>query len=269
MIIKYNIEQMKRILRDFSCVTGLALSIRDTEFHPLYTYAYRESSFCQAVHEAEGGKDKCLCSDQEIMQKSARSKKFESHICHAGVLDSAVPIIKNGIIAGYIIVGRIRTAPNLKKDYERLSWLGLEYEKLNQMDQEISYYNEEQIQAIADMISYLLFESAIEVDYPPLVKDAEAYIDLHLQEELSVELLCAVLGVSKNLLYKSFHEAFGCSVNQYVIDQRMKKAKELLKNTNEPVYVVAEQCGFASEAYFCRRFKKETGYSPLEFRKWI
>lgn len=180
-----------------------------------------------------------------------------------------MPIIKNGIIVGYIIVGRIRTAQKLSMNPEQLNWLGLDYGQLNRMYQEIPYYNEEQIKAIADMISYLLFESAIEIDYPPLIKQAEAYIELHLQEELSVEGLCEALGISKNLLYKSFHEAFGCSVNQYVTEQRMKRAKELLKNTNDAVYAVAEQCGFASEAYFCRRFKAENGCSPLEFRKML
>lgn len=266
MIIKYNIEQLKRILRDFSCITGLALAIHDTEFNNIYTYIYRESAFCQAVHTAEGGRNRCYCSDRDLLKKSRESKKFVSHFCHAGVLDSAVPIIKNGIIVGHILVGRIRTAEDLSEHYEKLSWLDADLDELNQKYRQIPYYNEDQIHAIADMISYLLFENAIEIEYNPFIKSVTDFIDTHLQEELSVARLCASFGVSKNFLYKSFNESLGRTVNQYVIDQRINKAKHLLKSTDDPVYSVAEQCGFSDGSYFCRLFKKQTGYSPSEYR---
>jgi transcriptional regulator GlxA family with amidase domain len=55
--------------------------------------------------------------------------------------------------------------------------------------------------------------------------------------------------------------------NYFISNLRLNTAKKILIETDLPVYDIAAQCGFENVPYFCFTFKKETGTSPLEFRK--
>jgi len=54
---------------------------------------------------------------------------------------------------------------------------------------------------------------------------------------------------------------------QFVIQARMKLAKQLLETETMPIYQVAETCGYQCEAYFSSEFKKHFGCSPREYVK--
>jgi len=56
-------------------------------------------------------------------------------------------------------------------------------------------------------------------------------------------------------------------VNAYITQQRMTRAKQLLRETEEPVYRVAELIGIRNYTYFCRLFKEKTGLTPLRYRR--
>ena len=83
----------------------------------------------------------------------------------------------------------------------------------------------------------------------------------------TLEKLCEVLHVSKNKLYSAFASQCGTTVNAYITQQRLERAKQLLWETDEPVYRVAEAIGIRNYTYFCRLFKKKTGLSPLAYRR--
>ena len=84
---------------------------------------------------------------------------------------------------------------------------------------------------------------------------------------MSIEKLCNVLHVSKNKLYSAFSSQCGSTVNAYITQQRLQQAKQLLRETDEPVYRVAEAIGIRNYTYFCRLFKEKTGLSPLAYRR--
>jgi two-component system response regulator YesN len=99
------------------------------------------------------------------------------------------------------------------------------------------------------------------------VRLAQAYIDSHLQEELSLSVVASSVGFSSYYLSRLFHFETGVPFSEYVMNCRVKKAEELLKTTNLKVYEVAEQTGFPNYRYFSMVFKKHLGYTPKNFRK--
>ena len=98
---------------------------------------------------------------------------------------------------------------------------------------------------------------------------AKDYINSHISEDLSVKILCEKLNVSKNFLYNCFNKDLGCTINRYIIKKRIEKAAELLKSTALPISEIAELSGIPDYSYFCKLFKKETGKTPLTYRKNI
>ena len=64
-----------------------------------------------------------------------------------------------------------------------------------------------------------------------------------------------------------FRRTFDESPHRYVVQRRIERASELLRDTNDPIIEVAQQVGYENQSYFTTLFKRETGYTPAVFRK--
>jgi len=85
----------------------------------------------------------------------------------------------------------------------------------------------------------------------------------------SLEELMQIAGIKKTLFLQEFRSVTGTTPNQYVTDQRLEYARELLMGTDASVMQIARQCGFEDVFYFSRCFKKRFHLSPREYRKEI
>lgn len=91
-------------------------------------------------------------------------------------------------------------------------------------------------------------------------------IDQSLQDkELSLTHVAHVLGYTPNYLSTLFKSLFGVTFQDYVLNQRLEKAKLLLLTTNLKNYEVAERVGFEDVNYFGTRFKRKYGISPKQY----
>ncbi|MGT2771936.1 response regulator transcription factor [Streptococcus marimammalium] len=84
---------------------------------------------------------------------------------------------------------------------------------------------------------------------------------------LSLKSLANQLSFSPNYLSVLIKKELGMSFQDYLIQERLKKAKRLLLTTNLKVYEIAEQVGFEDMNYFSQRFKQVVGVTPRQFKK--
>jgi AraC family transcriptional regulator len=63
-----------------------------------------------------------------------------------------------------------------------------------------------------------------------------------------------------------FKQALGLSPYQYLLQQRVERAKQLLKQKDKPVVEIALDCGFNSHSHFGRKFRQLTGMTPKAYR---
>jgi CRISPR-associated endoribonuclease Cas6 len=73
--------------------------------------------------------------------------------------------------------------------------------------------------------------------------------------------------ISEVYFRKLFTKHFGISPKQFIVDLRIKKAKQLLIEGMLSVSYISEKCGFSNTYHFCRLFKEHTGTTPTEYRK--
>ncbi len=89
------------------------------------------------------------------------------------------------------------------------------------------------------------------------------------EEHLSLATLAQELGVHPVHVSRSFRRFMGCTFGDYLAEIRIRKAFELLGDSQRPVVDVAHASGFADHAHLCRTLKKSTGLTPSAFRKRI
>lgn len=94
----------------------------------------------------------------------------------------------------------------------------------------------------------------------------DRYIREHLSEDLSVERLAQMCNLDATYFHKLYTAAFGITPAKRILGFRISAAKRGLIAGRVSLGELALQCGFTSQSYFCYRFKKETGMTPLEYR---
>lgn len=63
-----------------------------------------------------------------------------------------------------------------------------------------------------------------------------------------------------------FKQSLSLSPYQYLLQQRVERAKQLLQQTNKPVMEIALECGFNSHSHLGRKFRQLTGITPKAYR---
>jgi AraC family transcriptional regulator len=93
-----------------------------------------------------------------------------------------------------------------------------------------------------------------------------AYIDAHLDREIALSDLAALVGVSNDHFIRGFRAATQRTPYAFLVERRLARAGDALKHTTLGIAEVARQAGFKSAPGFSNVFKKHYGMSPRQFR---
>jgi transcriptional regulator GlxA family with amidase domain len=98
---------------------------------------------------------------------------------------------------------------------------------------------------------------------------AQEWLREHATDAIQIQQLADRLGMSARSFNRRFKQAVGLTPGEYLHNQRMDIGKELLRTTNLTIAEVAEQTGYHDSSYFCARFKRWLGQTPLAYRKSV
>lgn len=103
--------------------------------------------------------------------------------------------------------------------------------------------------------------------YDRFMRDVTAYVQSHLSDSISEEAMARDLFLSRSYLSSKFKAETGRTLSEYIQEQRIGKAKDLLKNTQRSILEISTYLNFSSQGYFQNVFKKQTGMTPGEYRR--
>lgn len=163
------------------------------------------------------------------------------------------------------IVSRfVRFCTNNSLDFNEISGYSQNiYEKVSQMDESsLTNWTVNMSMAISDCLM-----NARNNTSKRLIIDAQNIVkDRYMEADISLDEVCAQLGVSNSYFSSIFKKEVGKSFISYLTDYRMDIAEDLVLNTDEKSYTIAEKVGYLDANYFSYVFKKKFGVSPSKYR---
>ena len=269
-----NEETIIKIFRSFHIITKYRIVLYDAKFKEIVSYPNNDCKFCTIMHSITELNNKCINNNNDAFIAANNNKGLYLYRCHAGLIEATYPL-KNEkeIILGYLMIGQVSDDKDNKITRDRLKNYLDEYQIfLPNYDNLLSTPNKsiEEIEAAADILElctlYLNLQKTIEYNKNTFIENFNEYINNHLKDNLSVDVLMDAFGLSKNALYNSFNEYSNLGIAEYIKKIRLEKAKYLLVHTKYSVKKISIDVGFMDYNYFCRTFKKYYGISAKKYR---
>lgn len=271
MFIEYNSEKISKALDDFYNALGIDIDLLKPDFSYALDTPLQNNKYCKLIQGTSSGNEQCKCSDRLLLTKCKETRKPQMHICHAGLIDVAFPIIYENNIIGYIVFGRMRPDTSFASVKKYVDSLGIACDKAEKLYVEIPVFDDKKIESISNIatmfVKYILLEDLLTLKANDSLKSAVTFIESNLDSELSIKMISKHTNISKTALYDKFDKSYGCTINDFITKKRIEKAKSLLKNTDYSIEDVAGKTGFSSASYFSKCFKKAVGISPLKYKK--
>ena len=99
------------------------------------------------------------------------------------------------------------------------------------------------------------------------LKQMLGFIREHFAEDISPADIAAAAGVCERECFRCFKQELGTTPLSSLTDFRVRKAAELLRETDRSVTDIASACGFATSSYFGKVFRRRMNLSPLAYRR--
>jgi AraC family transcriptional regulator len=170
-------------------------------------------------------------------------------------------------LAGKYLTHRVTIEPCLAVENKAIATIATLFQQELESEQISS---DVWVEAMKEILALTLLREYATQSAPEPLRDnlqiAIAYIQDHLSENLSLQQLAAIAKISPYYFARCFKQSTGVTVNQYVTERRMKKARELLQETELTVVEVAKLVGINSQSHFNRVFRQHTGSTPKVYR---
>lgn len=101
------------------------------------------------------------------------------------------------------------------------------------------------------------------------LKKVLSYINENYSSPIRLEDLARLVNLNAQYFCRYFKENIGKTVTAYINEIRIEKAAEAIAETDQKIITIAQDTGFENVGYFIRRFKREKGVTPSEYRKGL
>ncbi|MEH2147595.1 AraC family transcriptional regulator [Nostoc sp.] len=101
------------------------------------------------------------------------------------------------------------------------------------------------------------------------LKTVLSYINEHLEQNISLTEIAALVQLSPHYFATSFKQSVGIAPHQYLIQCRIERAKQLLVKQKLSITEVSYLVGFQSQSHFAKVFRKHVGITPLAYQRQI
>lgn len=275
MLKAEDFRRLGGLLNSLHLCMNIKIALMDENALEIYTASY-QTAFCHSIAAIPGGYERCVQCDHQALIDIQHTKKMKKYICHAGLIEIALPVTENGKTVATILFGQLLDDSPREEQWERVrsacAWYP-DMEELQQSFMRLRRLSSRQLAACADIIHACISEVRLtSIVQPPAQDDMyrlDSFLDIHYAEKLSMEDVCSSLSIGKTKLYSLCKQHYGKTIIQLLNERRIDAAKELLTTTTHPIQYIAEVVGIVDFNYFTKVFKRQTGCTPSQYRRGL
>ena len=274
MEILFNDLELIELMKDFYVLTGIKIAFFDASQNEILAYPKGENTFCHCMRKIPEFREKCKESDDNAFLKCRQTQKMHIFKCHMGLIEASVPLIEDGKIMGFMMLGRITDQKNKDELTKQILKLCRNYEtniSIEEKIKDIKYRKETQIRAASKILDacteYIKLKKFVHPSGESLLDAVERFVERHIAEDIPIERLCSEFQISRTQLYETLNPYINDGIASFIKHKRLEHAKKLLETTEMTVVEISNACGFADYNYFLRSFKRKYGLSTKQIRK--
>ncbi len=266
-------KKIATLLKDFYNISNIRVSIHDTTFKEIYSYPKELTPFCRFVQSLPKIYKQCLESDSLAFERVKNTNKPYIYRCKCGLYEAVAPIYNYGRLTGYLMMGQVidddrKILENTLKQLEKYNIdnaalkksadkiVSLKLSKLNSF-----------VQIMTVLAEHLTQTNKIKDDKETLAFLVYKEIIDNKNQDLTLASLSQKFGCSVATVTNLFKKEYGVSIHQFIINTRLERAKQLLRNSDKALKEIAYECGFYDQNHFYRTFKSIFKISPSDYRK--
>ena len=238
-----------------------------------------ENPLCLLIQSHPQGLGACRDTDRQNCLRAARHRQSLQYLCHAGMIDLAVPVFVDDEHIATINCGQVPPEPPTEAGAARLlarhPYLATEQAALCK-----AYYstptvtNEQLVNALRLFIFFADYFCAVGHRLKDAtqhrendgIDKAQWYLRRHFREQISLEETARQVHYAPAYLSTLFRKVAGMTYTDYVQRLRIAEAKRLLATTQQGITEIAGEVGFNSLTHFNRVFRKLEGRAPSSYR---
>ena len=268
-----NKDKITETLKELYTVSGFRVSLHNTNFEEIAAYPETKQAFCSYLHSASEKEYKlCRECDKNACEQVLETGKSTIYKCHHNLIEAVSPLYNFGVLTGFLMMGQVRV------DGEGIDPLLTELTKLGKTDLEarsicanIPSVKQSMIQSYVKIMticaSYLTLSNSVTGAKATVGQLAMRYISENYTEHITVKDICDAVGYSKSTVLTSFKKEFSTTINAYLTNMRLERAKKMLENEDVTINEVALECGFTDQSYFSKVFSAKYKITPTDYRR--
>jgi AraC-like DNA-binding protein len=274
MDLNLNTSRLNELLVNLQEITDLKFSLHDLMAQELYTVNQR-SKFCDLICSTKDGYNRCYtCDLQAVSSMEGKTSPYQ-YRCHAGLVETAIPVTENGQLVVVILFGQILDNTPLDEQWRNTSNLCKWYK--NQVELQKAFLQLPQLsprsiraayEIVNACVSEVRLEKIITFESMSDIQRLKYFINSNYAADLTLDKISRALAISKSKLCNLARETGSdMTVGKMITRKRIEAAKSKLDQTDEPVREIASQVGISDYNYFTKVFKQFTGITPSEYRR--
>jgi AraC-like DNA-binding protein/ligand-binding sensor protein len=252
------------------------------------------TTLCQWAKSSTKGEDRCILCKIASNRRALSCANGYMGRCYLGLTDLVQPLEVEGRVLGVFYLGSVRIQEHLAaseqavRDYCRRA--GREPDEALAAWRQVPCIREQDLVAkrawlawLAEWMRQVIREKSVHPErmrrdlrahrtrryllVPVTITRAIEYVHHHLDEPLKALAVASEVGCSPSHFSRLFHLTIGTTFGAYVTEQRLARARSLLKLRNMRIGEVAAACGFSDQNHFNRAMKRSSGLTPREYRQ--
>lgn len=254
-------------------ISGFRISLHNTDFQEIAAYPAKKQAFCEYIQtNSENELQKCLECDGEACKKVLATSETIIYKCRHGLIEAVSPLYNFGALTGFLMMGQVRTdGEGIDPMLKALARMGKHDFEAREICAAIPSVKEDMVKSFVKIMTvcaeYLTLSNAVTGAKASVGRLAMRYISENFTERITVKDICNAVGYSKSTVLSSFKKEFSITVNAYLNNMRLERAKKMLESDSLTVNEVALSCGFSDQSYFSKVFVAKYGQTPTEYRR--